>query len=112
MNVTQTQKYSDEEISAILNTSPRHIHNTAKRGFNKLLASLLKTNTHLSLLDILTVIMDEFDLDGEEIKSMLNNTHEARLQVELIDEFKLIAWGKVTDEDYEKQKVRAKITID
>ena len=101
-----TQKYSDEEIASILDVSPRHIHNTAKRGFNKILAELLTTNKQLSLLDILAVIMDEFGLDGEEVKKMLNGAHEARLQVELIDEFKLQIWGGVDDEEYAKQRKR------
>jgi len=107
-----TQKYSDEEIAAILDVSPRHIHNTAKRGFNKILAELLASNKHLSLLEILTVIMEEFSLDGEEVKKMLNGAHEARLQVELIDEFKLKIWGKIDDEEYAKQRKRAKIDED
>ena len=96
-----TNKKTEMSIAEILETSVTVVHNTYKRGFNNLINKLLKTNTELTMLDIMLELMRMFDMD-ETIIKMLNRKNKAKLAVELAKNYKLVQRGDISTEAFDK----------
>ena len=103
----EDDKKSDQDIADILETSVTIVHNTHKRGFNKLIDQLLRKNSELTILDVVLELMKMFDID-ESIIKMLNRKNKARLAVELAKGYKLVERAKISAEDFEKYVELAK----
>ena len=98
---------TDQEIADILETSVTIVHNTHKRGFNKLIDQLLRKNSDITILDVILELMKMFDID-ESIIKMLNRKNKARLAVELAKGYKLVEREKISIEDFDKYVELAK----